>query len=92
VSDQGAPGFTERAAGRRRPCVRDLAGRAHRVIAYQFVGFTGAMPLEEDGQSTLGFLARPDLNRVLASTSFLVDESTGELIESDIFFNTAFHW
>ena len=61
-------------------------------IAYQFVGPTGAAPLEEDGQSTLGFLARPDLDRVLASTSFLIDVSTGELLESDIFFNTAFRW
>ena len=61
-------------------------------IAYHFVGFTGALPLEEDGQSTLGFLARPELDRVLASTSFLIDVSTGELLESDIFFNTAFRW
>ena len=61
-------------------------------IAYQFVGVTGARPLEEDGQSTLGFLARPDLDRVLASTSFLIDLSTGELLESDIFFNSAFRW
>ena len=35
---------------------------------------------------------RPDLDRVLASTSFLVDSSTGALIESDIFFNSAFAW
>jgi hypothetical protein len=34
----------------------------------------------------------PALERVLASTSFLIDDSTGELLESDIFFNSAFPW
>jgi hypothetical protein len=32
------------------------------------------------------------MDRVLAATSFLVDASTGALIESDIFFNSAFSW
>jgi hypothetical protein len=61
-------------------------------LSYQFVGYTSALPDEEDGQSTLGFLDRPDLGRVLASTSLLVDTTTGELVESDIFFNAAFPW
>jgi hypothetical protein len=61
-------------------------------ITYQFVGFTAAEPGADDGMSTLGFLAAPELDRVLASTSFLVDAVTGELIESDIFFNSAFAW
>src|SRR5262249_7903163 len=61
-------------------------------IAYQFVGYTSALPGEDDGQSTLGFLDRPDLERVLASTSYLIDDVTGELLESDIFFNAAFPW
>ena len=42
--------------------------------------------------STLGFQAAPELDRVLASTSFLVDGFTGELLESDIFFNSTFAW
>jgi len=61
-------------------------------IAYQFVGFTSALPREEDGQSTLGFASRPDLDRVLASTNILLDQTTGEIIEADIFFNSAFPW
>jgi hypothetical protein len=61
-------------------------------ITYQFAGFTTARPGQDDGWSTIGFLAMPQLDRVLASTSFLVDDLTGELIESDIFFNTAFRW
>ncbi len=61
-------------------------------IAYQFAGFTSALPDEDDGMSTLGFLSRPNLDRVLAQTNFLVDRVTGALIESDIFFNSAFPW
>lgn len=61
-------------------------------ITYQFVGFTSALPLQEDGQSTIGFASRPDLNRVLASTSILVDDLTGEIVETDVFFNTAQPW
>ena len=37
-------------------------------------------------------MSRPELSRVLASTSFLIDNATGELLESDIFFNAAFAW
>ena len=61
-------------------------------ISYQFVGFTSALPGEDDGMSTLGFQAAPELEHVLASTSFLTDDVTGELLESDIFFNSAFAW
>ncbi len=62
------------------------------AIRYQFGGFTAALPDQDDGRSTIGFLATPELDRVLASTSLLIDEATGELIESDIFFNSAFAW
>jgi len=61
-------------------------------ISYQSGGFTSALPGTDDGQSTIGFVPRPDLEGVLASTSFLIDDVTGELIESDIFFNSAFNW
>ena len=61
-------------------------------ISYQLAGVTAASPGQDDGSSVLGFKSRPDLDRVLASTSFLVDSSTGALIESDIFFNAAFPW
>lgn len=62
------------------------------AISYEFIGFTAAEPGDDDGLSTLGFQAAPELDRVLASTSFLIDTVTGELLESDIFFNTAFAW
>jgi hypothetical protein len=61
-------------------------------VAYQYGGLTVARPGEDDGSSTLGFESHPELDRVLASTSFLIDETTGALIESDIFFNSSFSW
>lgn len=62
------------------------------TIAFQFAGLTDAVPGDEDSLSTLGFRDRPDLDRVLASTSFVIDMGSGALIESDIFFNSAFAW
>jgi hypothetical protein len=61
-------------------------------VTYRFGGLTAAVPGQDDGSSTLGFLDRPELDRVLASTSFVIDTTTGELIESDIFFNAVFPW
>jgi hypothetical protein len=61
-------------------------------IAYTYGGLTLARPGEDDGSSTLGFESHPELDRVLASTSFLVDRTTGALLESDIFFNSTFSW
>jgi hypothetical protein len=93
ISNQGAPGVT----------VADLQGAVGRALAswqavptasisYQFAGLTAATPGTDDGLSTIGFQSHPELDRVLASTSFMIDASTGTLIESDIFFNTTFTW
>src|SRR5262249_14554081 len=62
------------------------------AITYQYGGLTVARPGEDDGSSTLGFESHPEMDRVLASTSFLIDRTTGALIESDIFFNSTFTW
>ena len=80
--------------------LRDAAGRAFASwsavpnvnISSEFVGFTGANPLTGDGATVLGFTNRPDLERVLGSTSFIVDTVSGEILESDIFFNSTFAW
>ena len=40
----------------------------------------------------LGFQNRPDLDRTLAATNFFIDTTTGEIVESDIFFNSSFTW
>ena len=93
ISDTGVPGVSS-------ADLQNAAGRAFAAwqavptasITYQFAGVTAAGPGSDDGSSVLGFRSRPDLDRVLASTSFLIDSATGTLIESDIFFNSAFAW
>jgi hypothetical protein len=61
-------------------------------ISSQFVGFTSALPSQQDNLTVLGFETEPDMERVLGATSFVVDFSTGDIIESDVFFNTIFTW
>jgi len=61
-------------------------------IGFQFVGFTSASPNDEDGLTVLGFDAQPDMERVLGATSFVIDDVTGEIVESDVFFNSIFTW
>jgi outer membrane protein assembly factor BamB len=58
----------------------------------QFAGLTQAPPFDDDDMTVLGFLDRPELDRVLGATTFLIDVRTGEIVESDIFFNTTFPW
>ncbi len=58
----------------------------------QFAGLTQANPLSGDSMTVLGFVNRPDLDRVLGATNFIIDVTTGEIVESDIFFNTRFPW
>lgn len=93
VTDVDVPGVS--AADLRAAIGRAFAtweGVPSASISYQFVAATSSLPGEDDGRNTLGFLSEPSLDRVLASTSFLVNISTGELIETDIFFNSSFPW
>ncbi|HET7695872.1 MAG TPA: matrixin family metalloprotease [Vicinamibacterales bacterium] len=93
VTNRDVPGVTAAQ-------LRDAAGRAFAAwaavpnvrLSSEFVGFTGAAPLTGDSANVLGFTARPDLDRVLGSTSFTVDSVSGEIVESDIFFNSLFAW
>jgi hypothetical protein len=93
IRNQGIAGVTaadlQAAAGRAFTSWQNVPTSA---ITYTFGGFTSARPGDDDGLSTLGFQSRPDLDRVLGATSFLVDNATGALLESDIFFNSAFEW
>lgn len=61
-------------------------------IRFEFAGVTRAAAVQGDGVSTLGFTNRPDLDRVLGQTSFFIDTRSGEILEADIFFNSAFQW
>src|SRR5918993_2980173 len=93
VTNRDVPGVTA-------PQLREGTGRAFASwgavpnvrLSSEFVGFTGASPLSGDNANVIGFTTRVDLDRVLGSTSFTVDTVTGEIIESDIFFNSAFLW
>lgn len=60
-------------------------------ISTEFVGFTTSEPVG-DGVTTIGFRSRPDLDRVLGATTFGLNQTTGELVESDIFLNSIFDW
>ena len=61
-------------------------------LSAQFAGFTGLNPVSGDNANVIGFTSRPDLDRVLGSTSFTVDTISGEILESDIFLNSTFSW
>lgn len=61
-------------------------------VSFQFAGFTRAAPFEDDDVSVLGFENEPAMERVLGATGFVVDTLTGEILESDVFFNSAFPW
>jgi hypothetical protein len=68
-------------------------------ITSQFLGFTNLEPQVDggqtvigDGQTVIGFSARPSLDRTLGATSFEFDSQTGRFIGADIFINSIFSW
>ena len=62
------------------------------TIAFEFAGFTSAIPFDDDDLSVFGFQSEPDMDRVLGATTFIVDTLSGTIIESDVFFNSIFLW
>ena len=91
ISDRSGGGLT----------ANDLRGAVERAAAtwsavesanvrFSFNGMTSAPAEGIDGRTTLGFIDRPDLDRVLGATSFLIDVTTGEIAEADIFLNGRF--
>jgi hypothetical protein len=93
INEGSAPGVS--AASLRDAVARAFAtwqAAPNALLQSQFQGFTTAPPGAVDQRTTLGFLDEPDLDRVLAATSFMLDETTGEILEADIFFNTRFDW
>lgn len=61
-------------------------------IAFEFAGFTSAIPFDDDDLSVFGLQSEPEMDRVLGATTFIVDTITGNIIESDVFFNSIFAW
>jgi hypothetical protein len=93
VTNQGAPQVT---AQQFQTAITRAFSTWHAVetgeTSSEFVGFTGINPVSGDGVTVLGFTPRPDLDRVLGATNFRFDTVTGEILESDIFFNSTFSW
>jgi Matrixin len=93
ISDRGASGVS---AIEMRDAVARAAATWSAVetarVQFEFQGMTGAIPDVVDGRTTIGFLDRPDLEQVLGATSFMIDTTTGAIVEADIFFNTRFQW
>lgn len=93
VSDRDAPGVTaEQFQAAVQRAFATWEGIEGADISAEFVGFTQAEPDLGDNMSVLGFVERPEQERVLGSTSFLVDTVDGRILESDIFFNSVFPW
>ena len=61
-------------------------------VRFAFQGLTTALPEVIDGRTTIGFLDRPDLEQVLGATSFMIDTTTGAIVEADVFLNSRFIW
>ncbi len=93
ITNSGVPGVTpaqlqaavERAA-------QSWQGLSNSAVAFQFNGFTSALPLNEDERNTIGFLNRPDLSGVLGAAVLVYDVVTGEIVESDAFLNSFHDW
>ncbi len=83
VSAVDLRGAVERAAA-------TWSGASSGMVALSYQGMTSAPAEGTDGRNTIGFLDRPDLDGVLAATSFMIDVTTGSIYEADIFFNTSF--
>jgi hypothetical protein len=93
ATNRGVPGVTAgdfQAAVERAFATWEAVPSA--TIGFQFGGFTSAAPFDDDDLSVLGFAPRPDLERVLGATTFVLDAVTGTIVESDVFFNAAFDW
>jgi Matrixin/Carboxypeptidase regulatory-like domain len=93
ITNRGVPGVTpaqfQSAVGRAFQTWQDISTAG---FSGTFAGFTTANPFDDDGLTAIGFLARPDQDRVLAATHILTNESTGEILEADIYFNSTFPW
>lgn len=61
-------------------------------LSSSFAGFTTADPRLGDGATVIGFQNRPELDRTLGATSFMIDNTNGSIVEADIFLNSSFPW
>ena len=93
VKDRGVPGVSasefQAAVSRAFATWQEVPTAS---ISFEFGGFTGSEPFDDDGASVLGFRNAPEMDQVLGATTLLIDTVTGEIVEADIFFNSSFQW
>jgi hypothetical protein len=93
ITNRGVPGVTP---AQLEQTVTHAFGTWNAVpsakVSSEFAGFTLASPGGGDGATVIGFQSRPELDRTLGATSFMIDTTNGAIVESDIFFNSAFAW
>lgn len=93
IADRDVPGVTasefSAAVGRAFDTWQNVTSAS---IAFERVGFTSAPPFNEDAMTTLGFRDIAGMDRVLATTSFLIDVRTANILEADILFNAGVPW
>jgi hypothetical protein len=61
-------------------------------VSSTFAGFTLSNPVGPDGTTVIGFQNRPEFDRTLGATSFMIDTTTGSILEADIYLNSFFQW
>jgi hypothetical protein len=93
ITDRNVPGVTaqqlQQVVDR---AFRTWAGVANVTLSAEFAGLTSAEPHTDDNGSVIGFRSVPEEDRTLGSAFHEVDEATGFLIASDIYFNAIFDW
>ncbi len=62
------------------------------TLRFSSGGLTSRPLADNDGVTQIAFEARPELDRTLAATSYTIDVASAEILEVDIFFNSAFPW
>lgn len=93
ITDRGVPGVSpQQLQDTVRRAFGTWAAAPRTQLSSELVGFTQASPSLGDGATVIGFQNRPDLDRTLGATSFMVDTVSGEVVEADIFFNSTFSW
>ena len=89
VTDRGAAASPRSSSSRDRRRVQRLGRGRDRRALVRVRRLHPGDPLVGRRHDGPRLQNRPDLDRVLGATSFIVDTTTGEIVESDIYFNSA---
>lgn len=96
VTDRGVPGVSSTQF--QQAVTRAFAtwdGVSTAQVSSTFAGFTLSNPVGGDRETVIGFQNfqnRPELDRTLGATSFIIDTTNGSILEAHIFLNSTFQW